>query len=205
VLPYTIWMPVLDTAHGVTFASPTTTEVVVTTPTIPGLELRIPPHTIIRDHDGKPVTTVTITPVPLDAPHFRFRRGSKFPCISRPSLRRDVVRVWEHGPARCAIDLPERAASARTSHDRFLALRAGRCRLGGVWPWRVTADRQQIVPDPGVEVYEFTGAMVAGPTMAPSPAPPPNGKSGGDPVDLYTGLFVLQKTDLALRMSSRSR
>jgi ABC-type nitrate/sulfonate/bicarbonate transport system substrate-binding protein len=40
--------------------------------------------------------------------------------------------------------------------------------------------------------------MVAGAGMAPSPAPPPNGKKGGDPVDLYTGLFVLQKTDLAL-------
>jgi hypothetical protein len=32
VLPFTIWMARLDTAHAVTLASPTTSESVVTTP-----------------------------------------------------------------------------------------------------------------------------------------------------------------------------
>jgi hypothetical protein len=42
--------------------------VVVTTPYIPGLELHIPPNTVLRGEDGKPVTQVSITPIPVDRP-----------------------------------------------------------------------------------------------------------------------------------------
>src|SRR5207247_5237355 len=51
VLPFTIWSPLLDTAHEVTIPSPTTHETVVTTPTMPGFELHLPPGTVIRDED----------------------------------------------------------------------------------------------------------------------------------------------------------
>lgn len=68
----------------------------------------------------------------------------------------------------------------------------------------VTADGAQIVPDAGVSVYEFTGAMVgAGPPRKP-PGPPPcdpvwqDCVSRGDPVALATGQFVLTKTDIVL-------
>jgi len=70
VLPFTIWLPKLDTLHAVTILSPTTSEVVVTTPYIPGLELHIPPNTVIVGEDGKPVTQVSITPIPVDRPPF---------------------------------------------------------------------------------------------------------------------------------------
>src|SRR5207249_734651 len=63
---------------------------------------------------------------------------------------------------------------------------------------KVTPDAQQVAPNPGVEIYEFTGAMAAAPSLAPGSGPNPGGDRGGDPVDLFTGLFVLQKTDLAL-------
>jgi len=52
-LPYTIWMPRIDTAHAMTFDSPTTREVVATTPHIPGLEVHIPAGTVITDHAGR--------------------------------------------------------------------------------------------------------------------------------------------------------
>jgi hypothetical protein len=48
-LPFVIWMTRIDTAHTAQIASPTTAEIVITTPRIPGLELRIPsgvPRTI---------------------------------------------------------------------------------------------------------------------------------------------------------------
>src|SRR6185436_13229062 len=63
----------------------------------------------------------------------------------------------------------------------------------------VTADARQVVPDPGVRIWEFTGAMAT--TSAPAPGSGPNaggGAGGGDPVDLGTGLFVYRKTDLTL-------
>jgi len=51
-LPFTVWMPKLDTAHAITVASPTTADTVLRTPLIPGLELHLPPNTVVRDHDG---------------------------------------------------------------------------------------------------------------------------------------------------------
>lgn len=65
-LDFTIWMPLLDSRHAVTIASPTTIETVVTNPDLPGLELHIPAGTVIRDADGKIVTEVSITPIPGD-------------------------------------------------------------------------------------------------------------------------------------------
>jgi len=56
-----------------------------------------------------------------------------------------------------------------------------------------------IVPDPGVVIYEFTGAMVAVPGIAPPNGPPQGGQvETADPIDLSTGLFVVRKTDLVL-------
>jgi Bacterial Ig-like domain/Galactose oxidase, central domain len=53
VLPYTIWMSKIDTAHAISILTPTTTETVVTTPRIPGLELHIPAGSVIRDNEGQ--------------------------------------------------------------------------------------------------------------------------------------------------------
>ena len=68
---------------------------------------------------------------------------------------------------------------------------------------RVATDGEQIVPNPGVTVYEFTGAMVAGPGLAPAIWAAVGNLLGlGDPVDPGTGLFIMQKTDLALPHAS---
>ena len=64
---------------------------------------------------------------------------------------------------------------------------------------RVAPGGLEIVPDPGVLIYGFSGAMVGdsgGP--ANGPAAGNDGGSGGEPVDLGTGLFVYTHTDLAL-------
>jgi YD repeat-containing protein len=60
----------------------------------------------------------------------------------------------------------------------------------------VSKDGKSVVPDPGVEIYEFTGAMVG----SPAEAPPwfGNGPNVADPIDLSTGLFVYNHTDLVL-------
>src|SRR5947199_216230 len=58
---------------------------------------------------------------------------------------------------------------------------------------------RRVAPGPGVSRHEFTGAMVAPPTLAAATGPGLDGKAtGGDPVDLGTGLFVLTNTDLQL-------
>jgi hypothetical protein len=70
VVPYTIWMPQLDTVNVVRFAPPTTAEVVISTPKIPGFEIRLPPGTVVEDRHGRPVTQLAITAIPPDRPPF---------------------------------------------------------------------------------------------------------------------------------------
>ncbi len=69
-LPFIIWMPLLDTKHAVKISAPTTKETIITNPKLPGLELRIPAGTVIRDVNGKIVTEVSITPVSVDQTPF---------------------------------------------------------------------------------------------------------------------------------------
>ncbi|GAA0809714.1 RHS repeat-associated core domain-containing protein [Spirilliplanes yamanashiensis] len=79
VLPYTIWMQALDTQHTVKLASPTTAETVLTTPKIPGLEIRIPAGSVVRDAAGNVVTELGITPIPVDRAPFPIPPGSAVP------------------------------------------------------------------------------------------------------------------------------
>jgi hypothetical protein len=79
VLPFTIWMPEIDTANAVSIRSPTADEVIITTPHIPGWELHLPPRTIIRDKDGQVVTQISITPIPVDRTPFPLPFGAEFP------------------------------------------------------------------------------------------------------------------------------
>jgi hypothetical protein len=61
---------------------------------------------------------------------------------------------------------------------------------------KVSPDGGHVVPNAGVGIYEFTGAMING---GGSPSPPGgHGPPGNDPVDLSTGEFVLEKVDLAV-------
>lgn len=196
VLPYTIWMPRLDTGHAAQLSSPTTTETSVSTPLIPGLQLRLPAGTLIRDLDGRNVTEVTITPIPTDRPPFPLPRGVNVP----------VFFTIQPGGAQV---IPPRA---RLIYPNFINSRPGtRIDFWNYDPsekgWyvygqgTVSPDAKQIIPDPGVVLYEFSGAMVSSPTNAPTDGPP--GGSGpkdkdGEPVDLSTGLFVYRRTDLMI-------
>ena len=58
---------------------------------------------------------------------------------------------------------------------------------------------RQAIPNPGVSLYEFTGAMFENQNTPPPHGPAPGGgPQANDPVDLATGLFVMDKTDLHL-------
>jgi RHS repeat-associated protein len=197
-LPFTVWMPKLDTGHAITIPSPTMAETVLSTPLIPGLELRLPTNTIVRDHDGKVVTTFTITPVPLDRPPFPLPAGVEVPLYF--TVQPGGAYVYVGGAT---------GRGARLIYPNGLHLPIGMSM--DFWRYepdtpgwrvygqgRVTPNGQQVVPNPGVEIYEFTGAMVGGPGLGPSTGPPQNNKNDGDPVDLFTGLFTLRKTDIYL-------
>jgi RHS repeat-associated protein len=198
ILPYTIWMPMLDTTHTVTLPSPTTSEVVVTTPFIKGLELHIPPNTVIRGEDGEVVREISITPIPVDRPPFPLPKNLSVPVYF--TIQPGSAYVYTRGGG---------VRGARLVYPNYHNAQPGE--LAVFWHYdpeeidwhtygagRVMPDGKQVVPDPGVAFYEFTGAMMITDPSPPAVGPVPNTPKKGDPVDVGTGLFVLEKRDLVL-------
>jgi RHS repeat-associated protein len=199
VLPYTIWMPKIDTAHAVRIPSPTTSEVIVTTPRIPGLEVHIPPQTVIRDRNGRAVTSVSITPVPVDRPPFPLPPGVQVPIyFTIQPGGADIETLSEtiaHGARIIYPNYVNQPAGTRVDFWNYEPSGAGWYIYG---QGTVTVNGRQIIPDLGVAIYKFTGAMVGFPINAPADGPPAGGIGDGEPVDLFTGLLVVEKTDLLL-------
>jgi hypothetical protein len=197
VLPSTIWMPKLDTRHATTIPRYTTDEVVVTTPRIPGLELRLPAHAALRDEDGKPVTEITITPVPLDRPPFPLPAGVDVPLYF--TIQPGGAYVYTRSGLGAALVYPNRIGAPEATKFQFWNYDAERKGWYVYGLGAVTADGRQVAPDPGVRIYELTAAMVQGSGNVPPEGTSPGSEgTDGDPVDLATGLFVLSKTDLTL-------
>jgi RHS repeat-associated protein len=191
ILPYTVWMPEIDIAHAVTIPSPTTEEVVLTTPHIPGLEVRIPPGTVITDEDGRVVTQLGITPIPVDRPPFPLARGVDVPVFF--TVQPGGAYINPRGARLIYPNYDNQPPGMRTTFWNYDPDEKGWYIYG---QGTVTPDGKQVVPDPDVAIYEFTGAMINSGRTPPNDGPPPGcGAEGGDPVDLNTGLFVLQKTD----------
>jgi hypothetical protein len=184
VLPYTIWLSRLDTQHTVKFASPATHEVVVKTPAVPGLEVHLPAGTVVRDVNGKIVTELGITAIPVDRTPFPLPR-SQVPSYFTvqpgssyvfPTGARVIYPNFTHAPAGTSMDFwhydPE--------DKGWFVYGKG----------TVTKDGKRVEPNKGTEVYQFTGAMLITPNTDPPPdLAPANGGAtfDGDPVTCTPG------------------
>jgi len=200
-LNYTIWMAKLDQANAVELPSPTEQETVLTSPYIPGLEVRMPAGTVLRGKDGQIVTRVTLTPIPVDRPPFPLPEGVDVPVYF--TVQPGATRIENIHPNAA------HAGGTRLIYPNFTRQPPGSRVLfwdhdpqGKGWyvygGGKVSGDGKQSIPDPGVAIYQFTGAMIAQPETAPEEGPPEGGACGLDPVDFYTGLFLHQRTDLVL-------
>jgi RHS repeat-associated protein len=190
-LGYTIWMTPLDPAGSTRIQSPLKHETTITNPKIPGLEVRLPAGTVVRGASGVIVHKLNLTAVPLDRPPFPlppFISGIPTYFTVQPGRAylnrgaRIIYPNWGHLPPGQRVDF----WNYDPSDKGWYVYGKG----------SVSANGKQVIPDPDVRVWEFTGAMISG-TGEP-PGGPLNGasKNAGDPVDLATGLFVYQHTDL---------
>jgi RHS repeat-associated protein len=191
-LGYTVWMPGLSRAGEVRVESPTSEETVVKTPHIPGLEVRIPAGSTIRDARGKAVKRLSITPIPIDRTPFPLPKLVQVP----------VYFTVQPGGAYLS-------KGAEVVYPNYGGLPAGqRVNFWNYDPdgrgWHVygkgtvTEDAEQIVPDSGVRVWELTGFMISDTLPPPALWPTLGGPRAGDPVDLASGLFIYEATDLHL-------
>ena len=202
VLPFTIWMPLLDMEHAVTIPSPTTQQTIVSTPVIPGLELVLPPNTVIKDRNGNVVHQLSITPIPLDRTPFPLP-GVQVPIYFTIQPGGAIIQVSNSsGPSGAQLYYPNTYNSPPgTPYDFWDYSPEPNGRWAGWWVYghgAVASDGKEIIPNPGVYVHKLTGAMIGSTGAPPDSWAPPGGDQAGDPVDLSTGLFVVNKTDLYL-------
>ena len=208
ILPYIIWMPEIDTEHTVTIPSPTTSEIVVTTPRIPGLELHLPAGTVITDHDGKPVTQISITPIPVDRPPFPMPRHGRVPIYF--TIQPGGAYLSNATGAHAWLVYPNTDQLPPGTEVEFIYYDPEEAMWETVGLGAVSTDGQRIVPNPGVGVEAFTGSTILSRPFAPSSGPTPcdcqcgdgggggGGGADGDPCDLGTGLFLYEQTDLVI-------
>ena len=201
VLPFTIWMPKLDLARQVPIPSPTTSEVVVTTPFIPGLELHLPPGTTVVGRDGKPVTTVGITAIPVDRPPFPLAKNVDVPVYFTVQPGGAYLRTSGAGPKGAFLVYPNYRQARVGKRVQFFHYDPDVRDWYVYGPGTVLPGGAQVMPDPKTRIYEFTGAMINSGPSPPNDADSPNccpPNTDGDPVGLATGLFTLEQIDLSL-------
>jgi RHS repeat-associated protein len=211
-LNFTVWETALDTEHAVTIPSPTTSEVIVTNPNVPGLELHIPAGTIIHDIRGKVVTQVGITALSTRQSPFPIKKGLVFPVYFtiQPggATFSNAHGVWSKDGTR-------RGRGATIHYPNYMKGKAGdRYQFWNYDPtqrgWytygkgRVGSDAKKIVPEEGTQIFSFDGASAS--TCGLICLPDLGTLLGnlamtlaGDPVDLQTGLFDYTQTDLTLQ------
>jgi RHS repeat-associated protein len=219
-LGYTIWMTRLDTQHVMSIPSPTLSETVITNPTMPGLEVHLPAKTTITDRNGRIVHEVSLTPVPLDKTPFPLPRGAHIPMFFTIQPGGAYISVGGSKPS--ANKKSSRATSWTTDDTKGARLIYANMHNNkpdtafDFWNYdpeakgwfiygkgKVSADGRSIVPNPGVEFYEFTAPNYGGSNgrnpIAPPIAPPvKQPKKAGEPVDLSTGEYTYTKTDMVV-------
>ncbi|MFF3425716.1 RHS repeat-associated core domain-containing protein [Streptomyces sp. NPDC002602] len=195
-LGFPVWMTPLDTRNTVKFAAPATSDVVLTTPQIPGLEVRIPKGSVVRDDKGNPVTELGITAVPIDRPPFPLPTNSVIPVYF--TVQPGGTYVFPKGAQIIYPNYTHEAPGTRVSFMDYDPKAKGWYVYG---QGAVSADGRQVVPDANTRVWAFHGAMFNIGDWAPwltSWLKDAVDWLSGDPVELSTGMLTDSHTDLAV-------
>ncbi|MCY7420086.1 MAG: DUF6531 domain-containing protein, partial [Chloroflexi bacterium] len=193
-LPFTVWMPLLDETNSIRVPQRLRAPLVLMSPLIPGLTITIPVGASIRDASGRRVHSLTITPVPVDrAPFPTPSMGTFFPVYFTVQPAGLVI---EGGSARIVYPNTTREPASRRA--QFFSYEPG-----DGWEsygdGTVSRDGRSVVPSVGLRelVPAAMGFFGDAPENAPKTGEGPAG-TGGEPVDLASGLFVEEITDLYL-------
>lgn len=195
-MPFVMYMPRVLPRDEIDLPTPTSREVVLTHPDMPGLELHVPAGAVFKDRDGHVLTHIAIVPTPVD--HAPFPLPDNFPTYF----------TIQPGDAVVEGVTPEAAKGIRVVYPNYGKVKAQT--QGDFWVYstkegwqmygagHVTADAKQLAPDPGVSLVWALGAGASF-----SNANPPNGRAcsgaaASQPVDLQTGMFFHEWNDLTV-------
>ncbi|MER6999031.1 RHS repeat-associated core domain-containing protein [Streptomyces sp. NPDC000410] len=195
-LGFPVWMTPLDTKHTVRFVAPATAEVVLKTPKIPGLEVRIPKGSVVRDEKGRTVTELGITAIPIDRPPFPLPKNSVIPVYF--TVQPGGTYVFPEGARIIYPNYTREAPGSRVEFMDYDPKKKGWYVYGH---GQVSADGRQVVPDAKTRVWAFHGAMFNTGDLVPwdlSWFSDALDWMSGDPVHLGTGMLTETRTDLAV-------
>jgi RHS repeat-associated protein len=196
VVPYTFYLPAIDTANEVTIVPNQATN--VTTPEAPGLMMSIPANAGLTNRDGTPVTRASLTCVEIDrtpAP-LPSNVGTGIVYTAQPGGARPApgMKIPVTYPNLGGADPGTRIALWNFNHDTVQWYIYG---YGNV-----SADGRLIVPEPGVGLPDFSWHF-AGPMdkcrggNCCNPSVQCCENKTNNPVDLSSGMKIEKTTDIS--------
>ncbi|ONA33550.1 hypothetical protein AQ878_20915 [Burkholderia pseudomallei] len=193
-MPYVMYLPRILPRDEIALPSPTTREVVLQHPDMPGLELRIPAGSVFKDKDGHVLTHIAIVPTPVD--HAPFPLPDNFPMYFTIQPGDAVVQGLTPDAAKgMRVVYPNYGHDKPNTPGNFWVYSAqdGWKMYGG---GHVTRDGLHLAPDPGVALVWAMGAGVSAGGANPPTKQKPNNKGAAEPIDVQTGAFYNTWNDL---------
>lgn len=197
-LPYRMYLPRILDRDKIELSSPTTQDMVITHPDIPGLEVHIPAGTVIHDHSGKIVTELAIVPTPVDRATFPVPEN--FPVFFNIEPGGATVQNLDpHKPQGIKLTYPNYGHVPAGTGANFIAydVTDGWKTYG---KGAITADATQLAPEDAVHLDVIAPASwtVGNGHPGDPQAAKPDGPCCGDPVDLNSGTLVETQTDAVI-------
>ncbi|WP_229771373.1 RHS repeat-associated core domain-containing protein [Burkholderia pseudomallei] len=195
-MPFVMYLPRILPRDEITLPTPTTREVVLTHPDMPGLELHVPAGAVFKDRKGHVLTHIALVPTPVD--HAPFPLPDNFP----------MYFTIQPGDAVVQGLTPEAARGIRVVYPNYGKAKASAPADFWVYSvkegWQmygsghVTADTKHLAPDPGVTLAWALGAGASQGTANPPTTQKPDNCSKGQPIDLQTGILFHEWNDFAI-------
>lgn len=196
-MPFVMYVPRILPRDEITLPTPTTREVVLTHPDMPGLELHVPAGAVFKDRNGHVLTHIALVPTPVD--HAPFPLPDNFP----------MYFTIQPGDAMVQGLTPEAAKGIRVVYPNYGKAKASTAADFWVYSakegWQmygaghVTPDTKHLAPDPGVALTLALGAGASMNTAAGGTDQKPDNCTKGEPIDLQTGILFHEWNDLAIR------
>ncbi|WP_308142816.1 RHS repeat-associated core domain-containing protein [Burkholderia pseudomallei] len=195
-MPFVMYLPRILPRDEIALPTPTTREVVLQHPDMPGLELHLPAGAVFKDRNGKVLTHIALVPTPVD--HAPFPLPDNFPMYFTIQPGDAVVQGLTPEAAKgIRVVYPNYGHLAPGTHADFWSYSAKEgWQMYGAG--RATADAKHLAPDPGVAFTMALGAGASASTAGGGTSQLICNASRVQPVDLQTGLMFHHWNDFAI-------
>ena len=195
-MPFVMYLPRILPRDEIALPTPTSREVVLKHPDMPGLELHIPAGAVFKDRNGHVLTHIAIVPTPVD--HAPFPLPDNFPMYFTIQPGDAVVQGLTPEAAKgIRVVYPDYGHDKPNTSGNFWVYSAkdGWQMYGG---GHVTRDGTHVMPDPGVTLVWAMGAGYSLSNADGGNNVKDGNKCTANPIDDQTGTFFHEWDDFAI-------